>query len=115
MQAPARDQWMSLSTTQEVDVLSTGADQPFVPHNSRRVSLIIGPPSAGSAFLAWGGAAVNNSGIRFFNTAPPLVLTLDQNGSAVQGPIRVFATTAGIILSYIETLCPPECSDIKVR
>jgi hypothetical protein len=111
--APERDQWLAASTTQQVDIVTTGLDQAFVPHNRRRISLIISGPTSGTFTFTWGSLAQSNVGVRLAPNVPPIILSLDQNGSAVHGPIRLFASAAGLNVSYVETLCPPDCPDIR--
>lgn len=59
----------------------------LVQSDPGRVALIISPPAGGDLWLSLRSAAVSTVGMRLHTNSNPLLLTIGEHGTLVQGPI----------------------------
>lgn len=81
----------------------------LVDRSDYRVSLIVGADVAQDLYLAWDSAPALGSGILLKAGSVPLLLTLQDHGRLVRGPIWCISPGGAVTVSWAEALHPCAC------
>lgn len=87
-----------------VRVTVTTADSAFVPHNPRRISLIVTAPPTNRFSLAFKTTAVLDQGVTMYPTNSPLVISGKDAGVDCKGEIRAISAVGNQVVTYVETI-----------
>lgn len=92
---------MARRTSRTVVVGGPLTDTQVLGPNPDRISITLAPPTGGSYFYAFAGEASATTGMHMPSTASTLVLTREEIGELIVGPLRI-GVGGGVTLAIME-------------
>lgn len=76
----------------------------LVPANKDRYTLIISAPETNPLWLTWEPAAAAGTGIRIAAGSPPVMLSIQEHGALVRGPIYASIPLGAETITFAESI-----------